>query len=285
MARNNSKMRNCIRSIVLLHPILLTGVIMLLLFIFAFMFCWIAVEIDMRKCVRAREFLGYLYTEWNIETGLSLLCGYLGMAATIVLGLIALRYSFKTEERKRIEQFHNTRIKRIRFYDMFDDFVPSKLRYDDIKKYQFFLEIALTGDSADFDFLIERVWWGNLGDRYQCNNMKKLNHCKTYIENEPDTVIYIYFDEFEPDYEKKKVSFFYHIRDYEPLLLQRSMRYRWIQLDMRAREKVWIKNQVSNEFTVDFKILVENRNDRKENENWVELHEVRHNIEIDNANK
>lgn len=256
---------------------------MLLLFIFAFIFCWIAVEIDMRKCMGVKEFLGYLYIKWDIGTGLSLLSGYLGMGATVVLGLIALRFSFKTEERKRIEQFHNTRVKRIRFYDMFDDFVPSKLRYDDIKKCQFLLEMELTEDSADFDFQIEKVWWGD-SEEYKCDNMKELNCCKTYIENTPDTIIYIYFDEFEPDYEKEKVSFFYHLRDYEPLLLPRGMRYRWIQLDMRAREKVWITNQVRDEFKVEFKVLVENRNDRKENENWVELHEVRHNIEIDNAN-
>lgn len=284
MTRKNSKMRNRIRSIVLLHPILLTGVIMLLLFIFAFMFCWIAAGIDLGGCVGIKTLLGHLYTEMDMGIGLSLLSGYLGMGATVVLGLIALRYSFKTEERKRIEQFHNMRIKRIRFYDMFDDFVPSKLRYDNIKKCQFLLEMELMGDSADFDFHIEKVWWGD-SEEYKCDNMKELSCCKTYIENAPDTIIYIFFDEFEPDHEKEKVSFFYHIRDYEPLLLPRSMRYRWIQLDMRAREKVWIKNQVSNEFKVEFKVLVENRNDRKENENWVELHEVRHNIEIDNANK
>lgn len=289
---SKKRTKNYVRNIVLLHPVLLTAFIVGLLFIFAFIFCWISVEIDFGRWVKIGEYLNYLYTEWTIESALSLLVGYLGMGSTIVLGLIALRFSFKTEEREQIGRLQNITINNIRFYDMFDDFVPSKLRYSDIKKCRFLLELELLGGSSSYEFQIEKVLWGNCNDKYVCDGKRELNNCKTYVENATTTTIYVYFDEFEfisgeaiERNNKNSISFFYHLRDYEPSLMKRNMRHRYIQLDMLIREKVWIKKQIPEKFIAEFEILIENRNDRKEKQDWIELHEIKHNISIDYTNE
>lgn len=289
--KKSNWIKNCIRNIVLLNPFWLTAFIIVLLFLFAFIFCWISVDIDLGKWVDCKKFLTYLYFEWSIEDGLSLLIGYLGMGATIVLGLIALRFSFKTEERNRIERLQNIVIKRICLYDMFDDFVPSKLRYDDVKKCRFLLELELSGENSSYEIQIEKVWWANCNDNYESDGSKELNQCKTYVENAKNVVIYVYFDEFEDindtkieeNEKKNSISYFYHIWDYEPLLLERNVRHRWIQLDMHICEKVWNKRKKPNEFMAEVEILVENRCGTKKKKDWVDLQEIRHNIKIDNT--
>lgn len=285
-----NRLKYFVRCIVLLHPVLLTVIIVGFLFLFAFFFCWISVELDSGRWVKLGEYLTYLYTEWSIVDALSLLVGYLGMGSTIVLGIIALRFSFKTEEREQIERLQNITIKSVCFYNMFDDFVPSKLKYNDIKECQFLLELELLGERSGYEFQIEKVLWGNCDEKYESDAKKELNHCKTYVENATVTTINVYFDEFEfisgegkDGDDKNSISYFYHIRDYEPSLMKRNMRYRWIQLDMNVREKVWTKNQIPKEFTAELDILIENRNDRKEKQGWIELHEIRHNIKIDNT--
>lgn len=283
----NSRIRNCIRTTVLLHPILLAVIITVVLFLFALLFCWISVGIDMGRMVGPKESVTYLYSEWSIETGLSLLSGYSGMGATVVLGLITLRYTFKTDERERIEQLQNVTIESVHFYNMHENFVPSKLRHADTKECQFLLEIKLKGGISGYQLKINKVWWGDCNAEYENINKKGLYNLKAYVENAANVTIYMYFDEFEFIHNPAEqgdntsgISFFYHIRDYEPLLLEKYMRYRWIQMDMHTQEKVWSEKQRSEQFAVEFKILVENRNYREEKKEWIELNEVEHGFKI-----
>lgn len=241
----------------------------------------------MRRMVGPKEAVTYLYSEWNVETGLSLLVGYLGMGATVVLGLITLRYTFKMDERERIKRLQNVTIESIHFYNMYEDFLPSKLKHIDIKKCQFLLEIKLEGGISDYQLKIEKVWWGDCNAKYENNCKRELGNFKTYVENTANCTIYIYFDEFESKNTPKKqgddrsgISFFYHIRDYEPLLLEKYLRHRWIQLDMLTREKVWSEKQRKEQFAVEFEILVENRSYRQEKKAWIELNEVEHSFKI-----
>ena len=241
----------------------------------------------MGRMVGPKEAVTYLYFEWNVETGLSILVGYLGMGATVVLGLITLRYTFKTDERKRVEQLQNVKIKSVHFYNMYEDFVPSKLRYADTKEYQFLLEIKLKGGISDYQLKIEKVWWSDCNDKYENSCKRELGNFKAYVENTANYTIYIYFDEFESIHipekygdDRSDISFFYHIRDYEPLLLEKYMRHRWIQLDMLIRDNVWSEKQRQEQFAVEFKILVENRSFRQEKREWIELNEVEHSFKI-----
>lgn len=123
--------------------------------------------------------------------------GYLGMGATVVLGLIALRFSFKTEERKRIEELQKININSIKFYDMHEGVVPSEMRYDDIKKCRFLLKIELSGENSSYEYQVDKVWWGACGEDYSNSDPKALSNCKAYVENAALVTLYVYFDEFE----------------------------------------------------------------------------------------
>ncbi len=284
------RLKQCVRNIVLLHPVLLTAFIIVFLFFLALIICWISVEIGLDKRMNLRESVHYLYTQWDIATGLSLLVGYLGMGATVVLGLIALRFSFKTEERKRIEELQKINIKSIKLYDMYEGVVPSEMRYDDIKECRFLLKIEFSEKNSSYEYQIDRVWWGACGEDYSNSEPKVLNHCKVYVENAALVTLYVYFNEFEGGVAKDKdrengISFFYHIGEYEPLLIKRNKRHRWMQLDMYMREKVWTGKKRQEGFMAKLEILVENRNRKAQKQEWIELHEISHNIKINNTNE
>lgn len=276
---------------VLLHPFLLTGFMMGVLFLVAIMFCWASVIIDQGRWMGLRETLSYLYFKWEIETGLSLLISYMGMGATVVLGLITLRFSFKTEEHARIKGLQNIKIKSVHFFDIYEDFVPSKWRYSDARESQFLLEIRLSKGSSDYMLQINKVYWAGCEEGYTYGVWQELNQCKVYIENAANTIIYVYFNEFEAVQNKQleeddkgnSITFFHHIEDYEPLLFDKSVRHRWIQLDMKVSEKVWVKKQVPKAFRAEMDILVENRCDRNPQKDWIKLYEIRHDIKIDNT--
>ncbi len=212
------------------------------------------------------------------------------MGATVVLGLIALRFSFKTEERKRIEELQKINIKSIKLYDMYEGVVPSEMRYDDIKECRFLLKIEFSEKNSSYEYQIDRVWWGACGEDYSNSEPKVLNHCKVYVENAALVTLYVYFNEFEGGVAKDKdrengISFFYHIGEYEPLLIKRNKRHRWMQLDMYMREKVWTGKKRQEGFMAKLEILVENRNRKAQKQEWIELHEISHNIKINNTNE
>lgn len=279
-----------VRNMVLLHPVLLTVLIIVFLALFALIMCWISVEIDLDRWMKLDESVSYLYNKWDVATGLSLLAGYLGMGATVVLGLIALRFSFKTEERKRIEELQKININSIKFYDMHEGVVPSEMRYDDIKKCRFLLKIELSGENSSYEYQVDKVWWGACGEDYSNSDPKALSNCKAYVENAALVTLYVYFDEFEAGSGEEKdgenaISFFYHIKEYEPLLMKRNKRHRWIRLDMYMREKVWTAKRRQEGFTAKLEILVENRAEEKEKQQGIELHEISHNVKINNTNE
>lgn len=255
------------------------------LFAFGILLCWISVWLDLGRWPLLGECVNHLYNEWDIGTGLSLLIGYLGMGATVLLGFITLRFTFKIDERERMERFQDIRIKDIQFYDMSDTFAPAELKYNDTKDCQFLLKIILMGGSSGYELEVKRVLWGNCDEKYEPAVTNELSQCKVHIENGADTVIYIFFQEFDflrdkdIDEAKRKnsVSYFYHIREYEPLMMDKVLRHRWIQLDIGAREKVWVKQQKPKEFMFDFEILVENKVTDQTAE-YVTLSEIRHRI-------
>lgn len=279
--------KRLVRNIVLLHPILLTVLIVLALFLFAFLFCWISVEIDLNRGLKIREFVKYLYTEWSVETALSLLIGYLGMGATVVLGLIALRFSFKTEERARIAELQNIAINDIQLYDMYENAAPSEMKCDGIKGHRFLLKMELLGGSFSYEYQIDQVWWGACDESDANTGLKPLENCQAYVENAGTVTIYVYFDEFEGASKEEKessIAYFFHIGEYVPLLMNRYKRHRWIRLEMNVRETVWMEKRRPEEFMAKFEILVENRNERNERqEKRMELHEIRRHIRIDNT--
>ena len=282
------------REFTILHPYLYFFCIVLFLLLLALLGCWVAAELDQGVCMWPNDAFSYLYLRWDAESGLSLLVGYLGAASTIVLGLLALRFSYKVEERELVARLRNFKVLSVCLYDMYEDFIPKELRYSDSKRYQFLLKIVLSGNSSDYDIKAREVLWGECNDQYEMIDERGLSDCRIYVENAIRTTIYIYFNEFKFVEEKdadetdmrKRVSFFYHIRDYEPLLQERYMRHQWIRMSMCMQEKAWMKRQKPHIYDAEFELLVENRQIGETKEvnikipKYLNLYEISHNIQI-----
>lgn len=286
---NNPK--NCVRSMTLVHPFWTTfGVSMVLLFA-VFIFRGVLVALDKGliaiRSVMGEEFLSSVRADQGIETWFSFFGSYFGVIATVVLGIITLRLSFRLGQREQIAKVVGIRIKKMRLYDMFSDFAPSQWKHNDVGEYRFLLKIVLTEQESVYKFDINKVQWGNCDKDYGYCEREEFDY-KVYVDNVNNTVIYIYFNEFksESDSEKEEsrdaFSYFYHIQEYEPLLLERHERYRWLRLDMKLTETTWIEDQEPDTFWVNFSVLFENNGKCKK---CVKLHEIIHEMEIRNTPK
>lgn len=271
-----------IREFVLVHTKVMVVILMLILFLFVVMFIWISTAIDLQKWMQPKECLSYLYVAWDVQDVLSLMFGYLGTGATVVLGFIAWRFSLEAEERKWVEQLQQVKIEGIYFYDMHECFQPSKLRHNDTRDSQFLIEAEISGGSSHYQMCVEKVWWGSCDENYEKNEERELTQEKIYVENASHIKISVYFNEFElmRDDLRSSISYFYHLCNYEPLLMDRHLRCRWLHLDVRFCEKVWLSRQKPREFLTRFEILVENPIKDSQADSYIILRELQHNFEI-----
>ncbi len=285
-----------LRNAMLLHPgKMIVGVVLVLL-LAAWICCGIAVGFDGGKLCEGVCPWIYLWRKLTFEEGLSLLVGYAGAAATVILGAITLRFSFKVDQRDVIAKLRNFKVSSILLYDMFENFAPEEVLYEEARGFHFLMRIELSGNAPDYELEVNRVWWEMSGDENRTTLEGQMCGCQIYVENAAETVIYIFFDEpqwvngaqvCEED-KRNKISFLYNICDYEPSLLERNMRQRRICMDMSIKEKIWVKNKKKNkrekyrnEYKAEFKILVENKAHKRNSEKYVPLCEIQHNFELE----
>lgn len=281
-----------VRIVMMLHMKAMIGMVIAFLALLAVIVLWLSVSIDLHGQAEREGWLTYLYHEWEIIDALSLLVGYFGAGATIVLGLIAWKLSFEIEERKWVEQLQQIKIEQIRFYNMYASYEPSKLRHKDMQEAQYLIEIELSGISPHYQFVIEKMRWGGCGEDFEIKETRELNQNKLYIEDASNVRIAASFGEFEfmrkrnekegklAEDPKNSISYFYHLKNYEPVLLDRESRCRWMCLDMCFYEKIWMKGQKPRRFLASFEILVENEIDKKQTDKYIVLHEIEHHFKI-----
>ena len=286
------KLSKCLKkwfkNMTLEHPFGVTVGVSVGLFLFAFVFRWsLNVLREVLYIVRGfmgEEFLPSVRTNQGVDTWFAFFGSYFGMIATVALGIITLRFSFRLGQREQLAKVRGIKIKQMRLYDMFSDFAPSQWKHGETRKYRFLLKIVLTKYDPIYNFEIEEILWGNCNKEYGYGDKRELSNYKAYVDNAGKTTIYVYFTEFESNLSggtlKDTISYFYHIREYEPLLLERHERSRRIEIYMKLTDIAYFKNQDPDVFWVKFSIVFENN---KKLEKCVELHEIIHNVEISNA--
>lgn len=206
--------------------------------------------------------------------------------ATVTLGIITLRLSLILNQKEQIAKIQELRIKKIYLYNMFSDYVPSQLQHSNVKDMQFLLKVVLSKAASGYELSVSDIGWADCDENYESRIEKNLPDCKVYVDEAGDPVIYVYFNDFNcedgsGDY-REKISYFYHINRYEPLLMERYSRCRWLRVTMTMKERIWKKGQKQECFSVELRSLLENGRKR---EDCVELYEVKHNMQIGDAIK
>ena len=288
--RKPSKSKKWLKNMTLGHPFLVTVVVSALLFVVAFIFRGILFVAKQHlytvRGARGENFLPFVRTDQGIDTWFSFFGSYFGVIATVALGIITLRFSFRLGQREQLAKVRGIKIEQIHLYDMFSDFAPSQWKHSDTRKYRFLLKIVLAEYDPIYNFEIDEVWWGNCNKDYGYSDEKKLPDYKAYVDNADKATIYVYFNEFEAginstrEASKNPVSYFYHIQEYEPLMMERYERCRRIEIYMKLTDITWFKGQEPDAFWIKFSIVVENN---KKLEDCVELHEIVHNVEVSNT--
>lgn len=269
-----------VNNMIMLHPIWVTIIISAVLFGGAFILrlvLWV-----LNNCLQGytdNRFV-FVQAEQGIETWFSFFGSYFGVIATVVLGIITLRLTIKMGQKEQVAKFQNLKISEMYLYDMFADFAPSQLKHGK-KNYQFLLKIILVGHAPEYELGVADVRWSECGKKYEPGEEKELPDCEIYVDKADKPIIYIYFNDFKDcgdrQESRKTISYFYHINRYEPLMMERHFRCRWLRIDMFMKERIWKKGQAPEVFSADFRVLFENGYKRKD---CVELHEIEHNMEI-----
>lgn len=214
------------------------------------------------------------------DSSVSLSIAYFTLVATIALGIITLRLTLKTEHTNRMEKLQELSIKKITFYNQYETFLPSKMKYNNNCARQFLMKIDFDNFNNHYAIEINNIQWGRCDSNYCFKDGKTLNNYDSYVENGNQRSLYIFFNDFEQkDVEGKKesVNYFYYINEYVPETMNRYDRYRWICLNFSIKEKINMGDRISEEYQVAYHIMVENV---KQNKDCVELHEIQHNMNI-----
>lgn len=276
-----SNLKKSIKTSVLEQPILTIVCFSL----FPPLFIWdviVLIEIFL-QCVLEKFFFQGIIDAILAELGmstLSLFIAYFTLVATIALGVITLRLTIKTEHTNRMEKLQELSIRKITFYNQYEAFLPSKMRYSNNYAGQFLIKIDFNHFNNHYEIEITDIQWGQCNSKYKLKDNKTLNKCKSYVENGSQRSLYIFFDDFEQrDLKDKKesVNYFYHINEYVPETMNKYDRYRWICLKFIIKEKINVKDRKSNEYPVEYNILVENV---KQNKDCVKLCEIQHDMNI-----
>lgn len=286
----SNRLKKWLKCMTLEHPfrmmIMVSGGLLLIALLFRWGLYIVRETLHMTRSHTNEGFMHFVRTDQGIDTWFSFFGSYFGVIATVVLGIITLRFSFRLGQREQLAKVREIKIEQMLLYDMFSDFAPSQWKHSDTRQYRFLLEIVLAEYDSVYSSEIDEVWWGNCNKDYGCSDKRKLSDYKAYVDNAGKTTIYIYFNELEAgaslsgDALRDTVLYFYHIREYEPFMMERHELCRWIEIYMKLTDITWFKNQEPDAFWIKFSIVVENS---KKLEKCVELHEIIHGVEISNT--
>ena len=274
--RKNNIKRN-IKNCILEKPFLtILAISLVILAILCLIFNFFMI-IDMHECNELGLTSEYLSDEIR-NSFFSLTIGYFNLVTAISIGIITLRLTMKNDRRNRLETLQNLKIKEILFYNQYENFTPSKLRYGDIYKRQFFIKIVFSNFNNTYSLNNIKVSWSKCAQTLESDDEKTLNKYKAYVEYSKQISLYIFFEDFETDDLKETINYFYHINEYSPELMRKHERYRWIRLHFELEEKIIFKSQKPKKLDIDYTILVKNKTLGKD---YVGLVEVQHNIKIE----
>jgi len=275
--RKSKGLRDKIRNTSIQHPFRMTGYLLVLLLIFAFLFCWLGALLESGH-PNPLAGCAYLYYRWHALDGLSLLCGYMGVSATIILGLVTLRFSFKVDERELLGRIRKWKIRRIALYDMYEDFVPHEMPFPQAHNYQYLLKVDLETEQSNYEFRVKNVSIGTCKEDLSIEKFLNLKEHEVYLPEVKDTIIRIYFNEFGQA--ENSFSYFYHLWEYEPLTMEKQCWYRYIKIETEIDDKIWSGEQAPLCYDAIFTLQVKHGTPPKGDENSVDLQLISHEIEI-----
>lgn len=280
--KSTSSVKKKISDWIMLYPVWMTVAVSAILFVIAFVFRWGLWFVDC--CFRGHtdKYLSFVQASQGIETWFSFFGSYFGVMATVALGIITLRLSLKINQKEQIAKLQGLKIKETYLYNMFADFAPSQLRHSDVKDMQFLLKMVLSGYDPGYELDVTDIRWADCDEDYKVRNERELPDCKVYVDKADEPIIYVYFNDLKKGESladpMQTISYFYNMNCYEPLLMERHCRCRWLRITMTMQERIWKKGQRPEQLSADLRVLFENGSKRKD---CAELYEVKHNMEIE----
>lgn len=260
----------------ILHPFITVTFVILLLFGFAFLLLMCLKGIDKFFYDRCENLFARL--NGGVEVWFTFYGSYLGVIATVVLGLITLRLSVKIDRMNTADQINTLNVEEIYFYDFKRDYKPSVMMKNGFRS-RYCFEIILKNYRANYHFESNGIKWGiikedNEPDLEQC---RQLSNCKVYCEQNQQSVLYIYCDDITTDNDTARddnvksnrkiedsLNFYYRLWAYEPITMQPYERKRILKIPMKIDRKMLEdvssgENGTKDLMSAEMNIILENK--------------------------
>jgi len=192
----------------------------------------------------------------GIDTWFSFYGSYLGVIATVALGLITLRLSIKIDEMSQASNINAIAVRGIRFYDLWRDLKPSIVEHN-ISNKRYCFQISFDKYQLYYSIKIKGAEWGFWEGGKASKKFQKINIGSSYFEKKEEADLYIFCDELEETDSKNTLNFYYHLLAYEPITMKPDERKRDVRICMEMENKLFDKHP--EKFNVILEITLENK--------------------------
>lgn len=214
------------------------------------------------------------------DTWFSFFGSYFGVIASVVLGIITLRFSIKVEDMNFANMINEVSIKKIRLYDLWRGFKPSAAKSASLSK-RFIMRIDLEKFMPYYGVEITEIQWGTLNEQFGVKQYFTLKNCDVQcIRKKEKLCIYIYFDDIKEVSDvsiEASFNYYWMLRCYEPDLMTPSEKQRLIRLKFKLKNRLFHLNEEIKVVTLECRLEYDDVKDGS-----LKLSEIEHKIEIEN---
>lgn len=250
-------LKNIFKDCIMRHPVKSLLVAVSALFVFAYFLLWLLTCVDTVVPI-SKQYFTRLSGE--VETWFTFFGSYLGVIATVFLGIITLRFSIKVDLIDRTSRFNELNIGEVRLYDLKKDFTPSAIG-NHVMPERYVLTLEFKSFSPYYNFSLKSVRWGTLEKEFKEDQIINIEseHFKYNIEEGSDLKVYLYIDELRDEFNQLECNedeavrlgfdYFYRIHCYEPVAMQPYERQRYLELQFNLSNRIWREDKKKKRLT------------------------------------
>lgn len=216
------------------QPIRTVVVVVLGMFLFIFIFLAILRGIDTLLKNNNCNFWNIVRFDGGVEAWFTFYGSFMGVIATVVLGMITLRLDIKFKNSEEITEINKLSLREMRLYDFKRDYRPSVLIKDNDSK-RFMIMLIFNKFDLYYEIEIEKVTWAN----ENCEKGLDVTAQSICVKGADEITIYLNFDDVITENIEKTFSYYYRIGCYEPVMMELGRRQRKLKLNLHLKRKVY----------------------------------------------
>lgn len=246
----SDEVRKFILRNIMRRPVRTVAVVVMGMFLFIFFLLGILRGIDTLFKDIDCAFLDIVRFKGGVESWFAFYGGFMGVIATVVLGIITFRLDIKFNQSEQITEINKLSLREMRLYDFKRDYRPSILiREGDSKRFM----LMLLFDKFDlyYEIKIDKVTWA-CADREKRLEVAAQSIC---VKGTNQMAICLNFDDVVSEDMEETFNYYYRIGCYESMMMELGRRQRQLELELHLSRTLYSKKE---KIAVNLMITLEN---------------------------